>query len=77
VVIGGVVLMITTKLDIVNDAEIQKNGLAALKDALGVTGTLRFLEQYDQGGSGDYTTEKYAKDDKEPTDAEIRKMFGY
>lgn len=49
--------MIATKLDIVNDVQIQKKGLAALKDTLGVTGTIRFLEQFDHGGSGDYTAE--------------------
>ena len=51
--------MIATKLDITNPAEIQRNGLAALKDALGVTATIRFLEQFDKGGSDDYTEEKY------------------
>jgi hypothetical protein len=41
-----------------------------------VAGTIKFLEQYDNGGSGDYTEEKYKDDSKDPTDAEIRKMFG-
>ena len=77
VVIGGVILMIATKLDIVNDVQIQKKGVAALKDTLGVTGTIRFLEQFDHGGSGDYTAEKYLQEEAEPTDEEIRKMFGY
>lgn len=54
-----------------------KKGLAALKDTLGVTGTIRFLEQFDHGGSGDYTAEKYLQEEAEPTDEEIRKMFGY
>lgn len=67
--------MITTKLDIMNQAEIQKNGLAALKDALGVTATIRFLEQFDKGGSGDYTAEKYLNEEAEPSDEEIRRMF--
>lgn len=69
--------MIATKLDIVNDAQIQKKGLTALKDTLGVTGTIRFLEQFDHGGSGDYTAEKYLQKDAESTDEEIHKMFGY
>lgn len=69
--------MIATKLDVVNSMEIQKNGLAALKESLGVTGTLRFLEQFDNGGSGDYTAEKYLLEEEEPADEEIRKMFGY
>ena len=67
--------MIATKLDITNQAEIQKNGLAALKDALGVTATIRFLEQFDKGGSGDYTAEKYLNEETEPSDEEIRRMF--
>jgi len=75
-VIGGVVLMIATRLNVINDAEIQKNGLSALKESLGVTGTLRFLEQFDHGGYGDYTAEKYENEEPEPTDEEIRKMFG-
>ena len=56
--------MIATKLDIVNDVQIQKKGLAALKDTLGVTGTIRFLEQFDHGGSGDYTAEKYFRSEE-------------
>lgn len=69
--------MITTRLDVANNTEIQKNGLTALKEALGVTGTIKFLEQFDHGGSGDYTKEKYLEEESEPTDEEIRKMFGY
>ena len=69
--------MIAAKLNVTNTSELQKNGLDALKNALGVTGTLKFLEQFDHGGSGDYTAEKYATNEAEPTDAEIRKMFGY
>ncbi len=69
--------MITTKRDATTNAEIQKNGLNALKESLGVTGMLRFLEQFDHGGNGDYTAEKYEKDEPEPSDEEIRKMFGF
>lgn len=76
-VTGGVILMIATRLDVINNTEIQKNGLAALREALGVTGAIRFLEQFDNGGSGDYTAEKYSNEEAEPTDEEIRKMFGY
>lgn len=68
--------MITAKLDVGNHVEIQKNGLAALKDALGITGAVRFLEQFDGGGSGDYTAEKYSDAEYEPSDEEIRRMFG-
>lgn len=76
-VIGGVISMITTKHDTITNAEIQKNGLNALKESLGVTGMLRFLEQFDHGGSGDYTTEKYENEEPELSDEEIRKMFGF
>lgn len=68
--------MISTKLNIVSNAEIQKNGIIALKKALGVTGTIKFLEQFDRGGYGDYTAEKYLNAEPEPTDEEIRRMFG-
>lgn len=68
--------MITARLDVTNSADIQKTGLAALKEALGVVGTLRFLEQFDHGGNGNYTAEKYLYEESEPSDMEIRKMFG-
>ncbi|EOS38400.1 hypothetical protein C808_02601 [Lachnospiraceae bacterium M18-1] len=69
--------MIATRLNITNNTDLQENGLNALKTALGVTGTLKFLEQFDNGGSGDYTAEKYKCEEPEPSDAEIRKMFGF
>lgn len=65
------------RIDITNNTELQKNGFAALKEALGVTGTIRFLEQFDQGGFGDYTAEKYQTEETEPTDEEIRRQFGF
>lgn len=58
-----------------NNTEIQTNGIMALKEALGVTRTLKFLEQFDNGGYGDYTAEKYQGEDAEPTDEEICRMF--
>lgn len=51
--------MIATKVDVTSGMEIQRMGLNALNDALGITGTLKFLEQFGHGGSGDYTAEKY------------------
>lgn len=69
--------MVATRLNIKTNAEIQKNGLSALQEKLGVTGTIRFLEQYDHGGEGDYTAEKYMNEKPEPSDAEIRRMFGF
>ena len=53
--------MITARLNVSNSAEIQKNGLEALRQTLGITGTIKFLEQFDHGGSGDYTREKSEK----------------
>ena len=76
-VVGGVILMIATRLNVTNTTELQKNGIRALKTTLGVTGTLKFLEQFDNGGSGDYTAEKYEHEETEPSDAEIREMFGF
>lgn len=69
--------MIATRLNVTNTTELRKNGINALKTALGVTGTLKFLEQFDNGGSGDYTVEKYEHEETEPSDTEIRKMFGF
>jgi hypothetical protein len=37
--------------------QIRKRGLAALRDALGRAGMVRFLQQFEQG-SGDYTRER-------------------
>lgn len=67
--------MINTKLDIIPQAQIQSLGLEALKSRLGVTGTLRFLEQYDHGGYGDYTREKYETADENLTKEEIMLLF--
>ncbi|MCD8105685.1 MAG: hypothetical protein LUF35_11985 [Lachnospiraceae bacterium] len=69
--------MVATRLNIKTNAEIQKNGLSALQEKLGVTETIRFLEQYDHGGEGDYTAEKYMNEEPEPSDDEIRRMFGF
>ena len=45
--------MITAeKINVMPEGQIQAMGIKALKNALGVTGTLRFLEQFDNGGSG-------------------------
>lgn len=42
-----------------------------------IAGTFKFLDQFDHGGSGDYTPEKNDTDEAETTNAEIRKMFGF
>lgn len=56
---------------------VEEIGLNALKESLGVIGMLRFLEQFDHGGSGDYTAEKYENEETEPSDEEVRRMFGF
>ncbi len=61
--------------NIISNNEIQTSSLNALRETLGVTGTLKFLEQFDQGGYGDYTAEKYLNDEPELTDEEIGRMF--
>ena len=45
--------MIATRLNVTNTTELRKNGINALKTALGVT------------------------EETEPSDAEIREMFGF
>lgn len=63
------------KMNVVPDNQILVNGINALKDSLGVIDTLRFLEQFDNGGTGDYTKEKYMQEDKPLTKEEILHMF--
>ena len=63
------------KLDVTSSSQLHANGINALKEKLGVTGTLKFLEQFDNGGTGDYTKEKYLKEDTPMTEEEILDMF--
>ena len=63
------------KMSIVPESQIQVNGIKALKDNLGVVNTIKFLEQFDNGGSGDFTREKYEQVDKPLTKEEILKLF--
>ncbi len=67
--------MIAERINILPDSQIQTIGINALKNALGVTGTLKFLEQFDDGGSGDYTKEKYCEEDVKLNKEEILNMF--
>lgn len=39
---------------------IQTKGTEVLLRELGPVGMIRYLEQYDNGGTGDYTKEKYS-----------------
>jgi addiction module HigA family antidote len=43
-------------------SEIRRAGLAALKEALGPVGTVKFIQQFEIG-KGDYTKEKYQQKD--------------
>lgn len=63
------------KMDIIPESQIQIDGLKVLKDNLGVVNTIKFLEQFDNGGSGDYTAEKYEKVDESLTKEEIMELF--
>ncbi|MDR2021335.1 MAG: hypothetical protein LBQ14_11290 [Treponema sp.] len=47
-------------IDMNNLIEIRKTGLQALREALGPVGTVRFIQQY-ENGYGDYTSEKYQR----------------
>ncbi len=44
-------------------SEVRKAGTEALLKALGPVGMARYLEEYDNGGQGDYTKEKYEQPD--------------
>ncbi len=39
--------------------QIRSNGLAALEQALGLVGMIRFLQQFETG-AGDYTRDRYS-----------------
>lgn len=45
------------------NSEIKRIGTEALMKALGPIGMARYLEEYDNGGNGDYTKEKYQQPD--------------
>lgn len=45
--------------EIMNKRSIYGCNVEALIEELGVVGMLRYLEKLDNGGSGDYTKEKY------------------
>ncbi len=67
------------KMDGVNinykpEKQLIGEGLQVLEERLGIVGTIRFLQQFDNGGSGDYTKEKYEKGD-EPTEEEMTKLL--
>lgn len=63
------------KKNTVPDIQIQVKAMEVLKEKLGVVETLRFLGQFDNGGSDDYTKQKYTKDDEKYTKDELIELF--
>ncbi len=55
--------MTTQTIKITKPSEIRKMGTEALVKALGPIGMARYLEEFDNGGIGDYTKEKYEQPD--------------
>lgn len=55
--------MISQTIKIMKTSEIRRSGTEALVKALGPIGMARYLEEYDHGGKGDYTKEKYEEPD--------------
>lgn len=53
----------TETINLMKDSDIRRIGTEALVKALGPLGMARYLEAYDNGGSGDYTKEKYNEQD--------------
>ena len=52
-----------TAIHLVKRSEIRRAGTEALIKALGPLGMAKYLEEYDNGGTGDYTKEKYEQPD--------------
>lgn len=46
---------------VMRNSGIRNEGLQALEERLGIVETVRVLQQFGNGGSGDYTKEKYEK----------------
>ncbi len=55
--------MMDQTMKIVKISEVRRMGTEALVKALGPIGMARYLEEYDSGGQGDYTKEKYEQPD--------------
>lgn len=63
------------KMDTIPNNQIQIDGINVLKKNLGVVKTIRFLEQFDNGGIGDYTKEKCNLPDEQLTKDELLDLF--
>lgn len=55
--------MMTQTISLIKPSEIRRAGTEALVKALGPIGLARYLEEFDNGGIGDYTKEKYESPD--------------
>lgn len=55
--------MTTKTIKITKPSDIRRMGTEALIKALGQIGMARYLEEFDDGGTGDYTKEKYEQPD--------------
>lgn len=53
----------TQTINVTKPSEIRRIGTEALLKALGPIGMAKYLEEYDNGGIGDYTKEKYEQPD--------------
>ncbi len=66
--------MMSQTMKILKTSEIKRLGTEALINALGPIGMGRYLEEYDNGGKGDYTKEKYDQPDYSVEDIVSMKM---
>ena len=64
----------TQTLNFMNPYELRIKGDGALIDALGVVGFARYIEQFDNGGYGDYTEERKNMPEMNMSVDEISKM---
>lgn len=51
------------RIRLAKNSEIRRVGTEALIKVLGPIGMARYLEEFDNGGTGDYTQEKYEQPD--------------
>ena len=56
-------MIMTQTINVAKPSEIRRIGTEALLKALGPIGMAKYLEEYDNGGIGDYTKEKYEQPD--------------